>query len=69
MAQKLILYYSKFFNMADNLKKTGPQDSSRINIHEKHELQYWTETLAISKEELMEAVKKVGTSAEAVKKA
>ena len=55
--------------MADNLKKTQPLDSSRINVHEKHEVEYWTQTLGIPKEKLIATVEKVGTSAEAVKKA
>ena len=55
--------------MADNLKKTQPQDSSRINVNEKHEVEYWTQALGIPKEKLIATVEKVGTSAEAVKKA
>ena len=55
--------------MADNLKKTQPQDSSRINVNEKHEVEYWTQALGIPKEKLIASVEKVGTSAEAVKKA
>lgn len=55
--------------MSDNLKKTGHQDSTRINIHEKHELEYWTNLLGISKEKLIATVETVGTSVDAVKKA
>ena len=55
--------------MADNKSKTRPQDSSRINIHETYEVQYWTEALGISKEELTKVVQEVGTSAEAVRQA
>ena len=54
--------------MTDNKSKTGSPDSTRINIHEEHEVRYWTETLGVSRERLTEAVKKVGTSAKAVKK-
>jgi 3-oxoacyl-[acyl-carrier-protein] synthase III len=52
----------------DDLKKTGFQDRSKINMHEPHEVQYWTKHLGISKEQLQKAVDKVGNSAAAVKK-
>jgi hypothetical protein len=38
--------------MADNLQKAGPQDRSRINVHERWELEYWTEALGVSAEQL-----------------
>jgi 3-oxoacyl-[acyl-carrier-protein] synthase III len=52
----------------DDLKKTGFQDRSKINMHEPHEVQYWTKHLGISKEQLQKAVDKVGNAAAAVKK-
>jgi hypothetical protein len=52
----------------DDLKKTGFQDRSKINMHEPHEVQYWTKHLGISKQQLQKAVDKVGNSAAAVKK-
>lgn len=51
----------------DNKEIKRPQDSSRINVHESYEVAYWTKTLDISKEQLEQAVKKVGVSAEEVK--
>lgn len=54
--------------MPDNKTKIGPQDSSRINVNEEHEVKYWTKALGVTKEELSKAVEKVGTSADAVKK-
>jgi hypothetical protein len=54
--------------MADNLKDRGPQDRSRINVNESWELQYWTRELGVSEEQLRDAVKTAGTSAEAVRK-
>jgi hypothetical protein len=54
--------------MSDNLQKKKPQDSSRVNTSEKWELEYWTENLKVSEEELIEAVKAVGNSAENVRK-
>jgi len=43
-------------------------DLRRVNIHEEHELNYWTKEFGISERELKLAVMEVGTSAEAVKK-
>ncbi len=54
--------------MLDNPDKPGPPDFRRVNIHEEHELNYWTKELGVSKEELIKAVDAVGTSAEEVKK-
>jgi len=51
----------------DDLKQKGQQDRSRINMHEEHEVRYWTEALGVSKEQLQAAVDKVGNSAEAVR--
>lgn len=53
--------------MADDLKNRGPQDASRINVHEEHEVRYWTEALGVTKEQLEQAVKAVGVSAQAVR--
>jgi hypothetical protein len=49
-------------------KEKEPADTTRINIYEEHELNYWIKELNVSKEELRMAVMEVGTSAEAVKK-
>jgi hypothetical protein len=54
--------------MSDNLKKTKPQDSSKINVHEPYEVNYWTDALGCTKAQLISAVDKVGVSAAAVKK-
>lgn len=52
--------------MADNKELTRPQDASRINVHEDYEVQYWTEKFECTREELENAVRRVGVSAEAV---
>lgn len=52
----------------DNLQNRGRPDRSLINMHEPHELAYWTKHLKVSKEELQKAVDKVGNSAAAVRK-
>jgi hypothetical protein len=53
--------------MSDNLQNRGGQDRARINVHEEWEVRHWTEALGVSKEELEQAVKLVGPSAEAVR--
>ena len=44
----------------DDLKKKGSQDRSKINMHEPHEVKYWTKELGVDKD--------VGNSAAAVRK-
>ena len=52
--------------MADDKGNRGPQDRSRISLSEDYELRYWTDKLGISKSQLEEVVRKVGSSADAV---
>ena len=52
----------------DDLKKKGSQDRSEINMHEPHEVKYWTEELGVDKDQLQKLVDKVGNSANAVRK-
>ncbi|MCE3258871.1 MAG: hypothetical protein K0S12_512 [Bacteroidetes bacterium] len=54
--------------MSDDKTKIRPQDASRINLNEEYEIQYWTKKLNCSREELEQAVKAVGSSAENVQK-
>ena len=54
--------------MADNKSKTGPQDASRVNVHEDYEVAYWTKKWGVTKAALEAAVKKAGTSVTAVAK-
>ena len=51
----------------DNTNKTGTPDRNTINLNEDYEVNYWTEELGVSKEELTEAVNKAGKSADAVR--
>jgi hypothetical protein len=44
--------------MPDDPNKSGKADRGRINIHEDYELRDWSESLGVSKEELIKAVKK-----------
>lgn len=52
--------------MADDKTNRGPQDRSRININEDYEGRYWTDKLGVSKPQLEEAVRKVGSYAKPV---
>jgi hypothetical protein len=51
--------------MSDNKSKTAA-DRKRINIHEDHELHYWSHRLGVSPDELKRAVSKVGAMADDV---
>lgn len=53
--------------MADDPSKRGPQDRSRINVNQEHELQYWSQEFGVTADQLKEAVKKVGTTADKVR--
>ncbi|CAB3939593.1 DUF3606 domain-containing protein [Achromobacter insolitus] len=54
--------------MSDDLKNRGPQDRSRINVNEDHEMRYWSKELGVSEDQLRESVKAAGVSVDAVKK-
>lgn len=53
--------------MVDNLTQRNSPDSKRVNVNEVHEVRYWTQQLGVSEEELKQAVKAAGTSAEAIR--
>lgn len=52
----------------DNLSNRGQPDRSKINMHEAHEVKYWTHQLGVTKDQLQKVVDKVGNSAAAVRK-
>ncbi|MBV8800197.1 MAG: DUF3606 domain-containing protein [Methylobacteriaceae bacterium] len=52
--------------MADDLALRGPQDRSRINMHQDHDVRYWTKKFGVTKEQLQAAVNKAGSSAKKV---
>ena len=54
--------------MSDDTSKRGPQDASRVNVHEEWEVRYWTKKFDCTKEQLEGAVKAVGPVATAVEK-
>jgi hypothetical protein len=53
--------------MPDNLNFRNSPDANRINVHETHEMRYWTQALGCTPEQLRDAVSKVGTSSSAVR--
>jgi len=53
--------------MSDDTNQRGPQDRSRINMSQAHEVRYWTQTLGVSEAELSRAVGAVGSSADKVR--
>jgi len=52
----------------DSLTQREQPDRSKINMHQPHEVKYWTHALNVSKEELRKTIDKVGNSAAAVRK-
>jgi len=52
--------------MSDDTALRRPQDASRIALDEDYEVRYWTNKWGITREELVDAVGKVGHSAAAV---
>lgn len=53
--------------MSDDKSNRGPADRSRINLSEDYEVAYWTKELRVTKAELEDAVRAVGSSAEKVR--
>ncbi len=52
----------------DDKTKTGKADDTRINVHQEHEVQYWTKELEVTREQLEEAVRQVGVMVEDVRR-
>ena len=50
----------------DSKQNIGGQDRDRINVNQDYELQDWSDKFKVSREELKEAVKAVGTMAKDV---
>jgi hypothetical protein len=55
--------------MSDDTTNRGEPDRSRINLSEDYEVRYWTEKLGVSKEQLAVAIRQVGNSPDAVRRA
>jgi hypothetical protein len=48
--------------MTDDTMKKRPQDPTKINIQQQHELQYWADKFGVTPERIRQAVQRVGTS-------
>ena len=57
---------ARLFPRSDDKTKRGPQDRSRINVHEGYEVTYWCQKFGCSRAELVAAVAVVGVMANAV---
>lgn len=55
--------------MSDDLNNRGGIDRKLISLKEKHEVEYWTAALGVSKSELEHLVAQVGHSADKVREA
>jgi len=55
--------------MHDDRTKRGPQDRSRINVHEPWEVKYWCKRLGVTPAELRRAVKSAGPMVKDVRRA
>jgi len=55
--------------MSDDPQNRHEPDRSLINLNQDYELSYWTGKFGCTKEELREAVRRVGNSPEAVQRA
>jgi hypothetical protein len=47
--------------MVDDLKNRGPADRDRVNLNEDWEVRYWTGKFRVTKEQLGDAVRAVGS--------
>jgi hypothetical protein len=54
--------------MADDKTLRSPRDASRIALGEDYEVEYWVGKFGVSREQLAQAVKAVGNSADAVER-
>ena len=54
--------------MADDLKQTGRADDQRINVEQDHELNYWSNELGVSRDELRRAVQQAGSMVKDVRR-
>jgi len=52
--------------MADNPNIRGQEDRQRIDVHQEHELRYWSEKFGVTPDDLKEAIEAVGPMVEDV---
>lgn len=54
--------------MSDDKSNRGAPDRDRIDVNEEYELQYWSEKFGVSRDQLKQAVAKVGPMAKEVQR-
>jgi hypothetical protein len=54
--------------MVDDLKNRGPADRARVNVNEPWEVRWWCQEFGCTEQQLRDAVRKVGVSADAVRR-
>jgi hypothetical protein len=54
--------------MVDDTNNRGPQDRSRVNVHEAWEVRWWCREFGCTEQQLRDAVRKVGVSVAAVRR-
>jgi len=54
--------------MTDNLRLRRPQDASKISLTERWEVDYWTQALGVTEQQLRRAVSVAGHGAAAVRR-
>jgi hypothetical protein len=52
--------------MTDNLRRTHPEDPTKININERWEVEYWTKKWSVTEVQLRAAHQAVGPSTRAI---
>jgi hypothetical protein len=65
--RRIVASSTKENTMADDLSKRGPQDASRINVNELHEVRYWTQTLGVTEQQLRSAIAAAGVQVKDVR--
>lgn len=55
--------------MSDDLNNRGAADRNRINVHESHEVKYWTQELGVSEARLKDLVYTHGPMVKDIRKA
>jgi Protein of unknown function (DUF3606) len=56
------MVFTRRYRMVDNPNLRNGQDPKRVNVHQEHEVRWWTQKWGVSREDLENAVQAVGTS-------
>jgi Protein of unknown function (DUF3606) len=67
-AEICYLEFRRYFHMADDKSKKGPQDRDRISITEEYEVRYWSKKFGVTPDQLRATVRKVGNTVATVER-